>query len=201
MSTAHQNPEKREKREEREEQEKREEQDGPVKDTVIQDGVTCPGKAPWSLTASRLAALSMVPTIVLGIYILAQTNIPKLLLWLLILVVFIYPLRYLICARCPYYGQDCSTPFGKIVPHLFKKQEGKSMLLGLWLDLVFLAVLFVLPLPEVWKLGGFLLLLVWFGAQTFTSAVLTRMACSVCPLTFCPVGRMGRAIWMRGEAK
>jgi len=170
-------------------------------EVIIQDGVSCPHKAPWPLKASRLAGFSMLPTIILGIYILAQTNIPKLLLWSLVLVVFVYPLRYLVCARCPYYGQDCSTPLGKIVPHMFKKQEDKSMKLGLWLDLVFFMVLFVLPLPEVWQFGGFLMLLVWFGALIFMSAVLTRMACSVCPLTFCPIGRMGRAIWMREEAK
>ena len=80
---------------------------------------------------------------------------------------------------------------------MFKKQEGKSMLLGLWLDVVFFFVLFLFPLSDVWRLGGFLFLLLWAGAFALMIGTVTRIACTVCPLTFCPIGRAGRALWKK----
>lgn len=169
----------------------------PVPDTVFQDGVPCSRTAPWSEAVGKRTTLAFLPLILLGVGTLAMTSIPKLALWLALFGVFAYPLRYLVCARCPYYGQNCSTGFGKMVPRMFRKQEGRSMRLGLWLDVVILTVLFLLPLPETWQLGGALLTLLWAGAFALLGGVVTRMACSVCPLTFCPIGRAGKVIWGR----
>ena len=170
----------------------------PVQDEfVVQDGVRCPSRAPWAPRVSTLTSLTFIPIILLAFYTLAQTSVLKLLLWLLLFGIFAYPLRYLVCARCPYYGQRCSTMLGLTVPRMFRKQEGRSMLLGLWLDVAFFLALFLVPLPEVWRFGGFLLLLLWVGAFVLMIATVTHLACSVCPLTFCPIGRAGRAVWGR----
>ena len=168
----------------------------PIQDEfVVQDGVQCPRRAPWARTVSVLTSLTFIPIILLAFNTLVQTSLFKLLVWLVVLAVFAYPLRYLVCARCPYYGQRCSTMLGLTVPRMFEKQEGKSMLLGLWLDVVFFIALFLIPLPDVWRLGGFLLLLLWVGAFALMIGTVTRKACSVCPLTFCPIGRAGQALW------
>jgi len=164
---------------------------------VIQDGVACPHKSPWSPTVSKWSRLVFLPILVLPVIVLAQTSMLKLVLWLGALFVLLVPLRYFVCARCPYYGQSCSTDFGRIVPRLFKKQEGKSMRMGLWLDVVFFAFLCLFPLPEVWKIGGPLLVLGWLALFFGVFAALTRVACGACPLTFCPIGRAGRAFWSR----
>jgi hypothetical protein len=144
---------------------------------------------------SKITSLLFIPMIVLAVYVLAHASITRLAVWLVIFGLFAYPLRYLVCARCPYYGQPCSTNLGRIVPHLFKKQEGKSMKAGLWLDVVCFAVLLLFPLPDVWKMGGIGLTLLWFGSFFLMAAVLTRLACSVCPFTFCPIGQAGKALW------
>ena len=162
---------------------------------VMQDGVRCPSHAPWPRRVSTLTSLTFIPIILLAFYILAQANVFKLLTWLLLFAIFAYPLRYLVCARCPYYGQKCSTMMGLTVPRMFRKQEGRSMLLGLWLDVAFFLALFLLPLTEVWRVGGFLLLLLWVGAFVLMIGTVTRLACTICPLTFCPIGRTGRAVW------
>ena len=172
-------------------------QNAAQRDSVIQDRVSCPREAPWAPRVSKVTSLLFIPIIALAIYVLAQTSLLKLALWLLIFVLFAYPLRYLVCARCPYYGQTCSTNLGRMVPLLFKKQEGKSMKFGLWLDVVCITVLLLIPLPDVWRTGGILMLLLWCGVFFLMAAVLTRLACSVCPLTFCPIGQAGRAIWKR----
>ena len=169
--------------------------EGPTQGSVVQDGVTCPRTSPWPAGTNWTMRLMFVPVIVTPVYILAQTNLLKLGLWLLLFGLFAYPLRYLVCARCPYYGQPCSTDLGKIVPRMFKKQEGKSMRLGLWLDVVSFVLLFVLPLPEVWRWGGVPTILLWCGMFVALFLVMTKVACSPCPLTFCPIGRAGRAFW------
>lgn len=166
-------------------------------ETIIQDGVPCPRTTPWTPRSGRLTRLLFIPIIVLPIYILAQTSILKLFIWLLLLGIFAYPLRYLVCARCPYYGQICCTDFGRIVTRMFRKQEGRSMRLGLWLDVVFFAALCLVPLPEVYEWGGILMIFVWLAVFFGVFAGLTRLACSVCPFTFCPIGKAGRTLWGR----
>jgi hypothetical protein len=66
---------------------------------------------------------------------------------------------------------------------------------GLWLDVVFSLLLFALPLPDAWRQGGLLLTLAWLSVFTLMFALITQVACSVCPFTFCPIGRAGRAVW------
>lgn len=161
--------------------------------TIRQDGVLCPRKPPWNPSVSRVTGLPFMAILVLGIYILVvQGGFIQLVIWLLAYAIFSYPLRYLVCARCPYYGMDCSSSYGKLVARMFKKQEGKSMLLGLWLDVVFLSFLFVFPLIYIKSL---VFIIVWCGVFVLAFAVLSRLACAVCPFTFCPIGKGGRAFW------
>lgn len=167
------------------------------KDFLIQDGASCPRTPPWDPRVSKLTGLSFIPFIVLAIYILASTNIFQLVFWIILMGVFFYPLRYLVCARCPYYGQVCSSNMGVLVTKMFKKQNGKSMKLGLWLDVVIFLLLFLIPLPQSWKVGGILLMLVWIAVCFLVFATLTRLGCSACPFTFCPIGRAGRAFWSK----
>ncbi len=164
-------------------------------DSIIQDGIACPRKPPWDTKVSKITGLPFVLILMLAIYILFQAGILKLIIWILAFVILAYPLRYLICARCPYYGMDCSSGMGKLVPKMFKKQEGKSMVMGLWLDIVCFAFLFVYPLPYIWRIKGSIFIVVWCSAFFLTFIVLTRLACSVCPFTFCPTGKGGRAFW------
>ena len=164
-------------------------------ETIIQDGIACPRKPPWDPKVSKLTGLPFILILILGIYVLFQAGIIKLLIWLLAFGIFVYPLRYLVCARCPYYGMECSSGMGKLVPGMFKKQEGKSMKMGLWLDVLFFLFLFVYPLAPIWRIKGFLFIILWCAVFFLAFAVLTRMGCTVCPFTFCPIGKGGRAFW------
>ena len=161
---------------------------------IIQDGVSCPEQSPWPRKNMKWATMSFLPVGILGSYVLSRTDNIKFAIWIIIYVIFVYPLRYLVSALCPYYGQNSSNYFGIIVPRLFKKQEGKSMKTGLWLDVVFMSIMFVLPIPEMLRFGGYILLLVWIGSFLLLFFALGRMACRYCPLTFCPIGRATRAV-------
>lgn len=106
-------------------------------ESVIQDGVICPKTAPWGRHIGVLTTIPYIFIVIFAVIILARTSITAMVIWLLLLFAFAFPLRYLICARCPYYGQPCSTVLGMVTPKFFKKQENQSMILGLWLDVLF----------------------------------------------------------------
>ncbi len=163
-------------------------------DYVMQDGVSCPKKAPWD-GPNRLIVMPGSILMALGIYILVKTSLVALIIWLLVMFVLVYPLRYLVCARCPYYGQDCWSGNGKIVPRMFKKQEGKSMVLGLWLDVVLGAIILFIPLSFAIMDFGTIMAIAWFAAFFFMFMSMTRFGCSKCPFIFCPIGKAGRAFW------
>jgi hypothetical protein len=161
---------------------------------VLQDGVECPRQAPWKKTYSAAGIPGLI-LIALGVYILAKTSIAWLMIWGLIVFLFAYPLRYLICARCPYYGQQCWSGLGVAVTFMFKKQEGKSMMLGLWLDVVLGLIIFAIPLVLAVRYLAPAMTMVWCGAFLLMVGVMTRAGCASCPFTFCPIGKLGKRLW------
>lgn len=161
---------------------------------IMQDGVQCPVKPPWGPNNGRYAAIPGLIFFAMPVFILFKTSIPALIVWLAAFFIFAVPLRLLICARCPYYGMDCSTGAGKMVPYLFKKREG-SMVLGLWLDVVFGLFLFIQPAAYMHAYGGWILLLIWIAVFILMFSVTTRFGCLKCPFTFCPIGKGGRIFW------
>ena len=164
---------------------------------VWQDGCRGPRKAPWPPWISRLTALPFAAMFCLGAYILYSSSTVRLAIWLGVIAFAVFPGRYLLCARCPYYGQRCSTLLGLFTPFLHKKQEGKSMKLGLWLDLLEMIALFLIPIVDAWRVGGAWMLALWILVSAGAFLTLTRLACPSCSFTFCPIGRAGRAFGRR----
>ncbi len=72
------------------------------------------------------------------------------------------------------------------------------MKLGLWLDVVMFFLLFLIPLPMAWQVGGVWMIAAWLAVFFLVFAVLTGLACSASPFTFCHIGKAGRAFWSKG---
>jgi hypothetical protein len=161
---------------------------------VEQDGVCCPKEPPWPAWVAYASTFLFLPVVVMALVVLAQTSVWKLLGWLLILWAFLVPLRLLVCARCPYYGQSCPTLFGKLTARIFPKKQG-SMVLGLWLDVAAILALFALPLPDMLRYGGVGALFLWILLFTGAFLAIAKTACARCPLTFCPIGKAGGLAW------
>lgn len=165
-------------------------------DIIIQNNVPCPKKSPWSIEVSYLTMLTFPLIIALAFYIFLQTSMIKLAIWSAGLFILAVPLRYLICTRCPYYGQNCSLPIGKIFPYLFKNKEGKPMLpLGLWMDGIMFFFLFIFPIKDAWEVGGILLVFIWGYTNLTFVILLTRLGCTACPFTFCPFNNAAKTFW------
>lgn len=166
-------------------------------DFIMQDGIKCPKASPWEgrRHISNIVMLPLLTALVLGTYILVATSMKALIIWYTLLFVLLYPLRYMVCARCPYYGQNCYTPMGKLIPHLFPRQQGKSMKLGLWLDIVIAVPFFLMVYPFAYQLHGWRMVFIWFIISLIFFTFLTQLGCLNCPFAFCPVGKMGRQYW------
>jgi hypothetical protein len=167
----------------------------PAGDFITQDGCRCPAEPPWHPMVSRVTAVPIIVYFIIAALGMIKVGFLPFLLWFVLAAIKVYGIRYYVCARCPYYGKDCSSFFGRLVPLMHKKQENRSMVTGLKVDTLFWAILFFYPLYHFLKNGmmGFTLVYCfWFFMMV---GVLTRLACTVCPLTICPVGQMGRRTW------
>lgn len=162
---------------------------------LLQDGVPYPVNSPWPKRTSWMTQAAFPATLFLAIYILSHTSMVRLIIYLVLMVIIAWPTRYFLCARCPYCGENCCTIMGKYTPFLFKKQEGKSMKIGLWLDLIFFILLIFFPIYDAWEVGGFFLTAAWFFTSMLNLLLLNGMSCPVCPFTFCPIGKISRALW------
>ncbi|MBU0994348.1 MAG: hypothetical protein KJ737_17795 [Proteobacteria bacterium] len=162
---------------------------------IIQDGCHCPEDPPWHSTVSKITALPILFFFGIGAFGVAHLGYVYFFVWLVLAGIKIYGIRYLVCARCPYYGKNCSSFFGKLVPFMHKKQENKSMIIGLWIDTLFWGILFLYPLYYFlqYKMYGFTIL--YCLSFLLMVGTITRLACIICPLTICPVGKMGRIYW------
>lgn len=169
--------------------------DNHTQEFTIQDGCHCPNDPPWHPMVSKITAVPILLFFGVGFFGVAQLGYVYFLIWLILAGIKIYGIRYLVCARCPYYGKNCSSFFGKLVPLLHKKQENKSMVIGLYIDTLFWGILFLFPLYYFlqYKMAGFTIL--YCLSFIFMVGILSRLACTVCPLTVCPVGKMGRLFW------
>jgi hypothetical protein len=158
------------------------------------DGDTCRPKSPWP---KYVAVITFIPwpfVVVMAVYILFNTSLVMLAVWLTAFLLFFIPLRYLICAPCPYYGQNCSTIMGRLVPFMFKQRPGKPLAIGLWLDIVSFAVLSMIPVPYAWQLGGLGLTALWLAVFSLCLVSLGGLGCRYCPFTYCPIGKASRKV-------
>jgi hypothetical protein len=154
----------------------------------------CPPKSPWPKYSAVITFIPWPVISGLAVYILFNTSLVMLGVWLAAFLLFFVPLRYLVCVRCPYYGQNCSTIMGRLVPLMFKQRPGKPLAIGLWLDIVFFAVLSIIPLPYAWQLGGLALTALWLAVFAAFLVSLGVFGCRYCPFTYCPIGRASRGL-------
>lgn len=164
--------------------------DGPL--IFIQDGYPYPEKPPWDPGVTRITSSLVFIFFWAGLYGTFKVGFLTGIIWILAFCFKLFAVRYMVCARCPYYGCHCSCFYGKLAAFCFDKQENKSMELGLWIDLLVWSFIFMFPLYH-YIMGGMLfyagiwclLFLVMFGS-------LSILACSICPFEFCPQGLAGR---------
>ncbi len=143
---------------------------------------------PWPGYVSFATTFSALPAAALGTRALRRGSRIKLPLYGAAWAALTTVARRDICARCPYYGEYCSTLFGKITPLIWPRSDKPLVKQGFYWDLALLPLLFILPLPEVWhdSEAG---LAAYLAAWGLFLAAMYELACRRCPLEACPVPR------------
>lgn len=143
---------------------------------------------PWPRHVSFITTASALPPAVIAIRTLMKESPRKLPIYGGLWAALTTVSRRDICARCPYYGEYCSTLYGKITALMFPRSDKAMTTQGFYWDLVLLPAIFLYPLPQVYRRSK-RLLAGYLAAWTLFLSVMYNMACKRCPLEACPVPR------------
>ena len=143
---------------------------------------------PWPKHVSFITTGSALPAAAMALHALLREN-PRRLpvyggLWAALTTVA----RRDICARCPYYGEYCSTLFGRITPLMWRRSDNAMTTQGFYWDLILLPAIFLYAAPEVWRRSR-RFFAAYMAAWAFYLTIMYRLACRRCPLEACPVPR------------
>ncbi len=145
----------------------------------------CTGRNPWPTWVSFATTSSALPAVVLGYRSLWRGRRSKLPLWGGLWLVLATLSRRFICARCPYYGEYCSTLFGKVTPLIWRRDQRPLTAGGFLWDLVLAPALFILPAPDAYRISK-RYLLAYLSAWALFLVIMHRLGCRRCPLDMCP---------------
>ena len=147
----------------------------------------------WDRGAAVRNQVLMGAPVLVGSYAIAKQRPARLLLFLPAVMVFVTYWRRFICARCRYYGRECSTMLGvmtaRIMPRDDSRALGRNAMIA---DFAYIGALSLFPLPQVLKsrrLAALYLLSTAAGA----TAILVG-ACPKCGNEFCPMKDLSNRI-------
>jgi hypothetical protein len=140
---------------------------------------------PWPTSTAFITTGSILPISAIGTYALLKGNRRKLLLWGMLWGALTTVSRREICARCPYYGEYCSTLMGKITPLMWPRSDKPLTTQGFYWDIALAPALLLYPMPQVHRHSR-QLLAAYLAAWILYLATMYNLACKRCPLTMCP---------------
>jgi hypothetical protein len=143
---------------------------------------------PWPKPVSFITTGSALPASALALRALLKENRRKLPIYGGLWAALATVARRDICARCPYYGEYCSTLFGKVTPLMFPRSDKPLTTQGFYWDLALLPAIFLYPVPEVFRVSK-RLFAAYLAAWALYLTTMYNLACKRCPLEACPVNR------------
>jgi hypothetical protein len=129
----------------------------------------------------------------LGAHALAKYKPWKLLIYLPAAVGFVTAWRKFICARCQFYGKQCSTVMGITTAMLMPRDESRPLDRNAMIaDFSYIGALVLFPLPQVMKRTG--LAALYLASATAAVTAILLNACPRCGNDFCPMKDVHRII-------
>lgn len=136
-------------------------------------------------SAVRNQILMGVPAVI-GTYAIARYRAKKLLLYVPAVVLFLTYWRRYVCARCQYYGRECSTMLGIMTSRMMPPDESKALDRNAMIkDFAFVGLIALMPMPQAFKktrLG-----LAYLLSLLIATSALFFSACGRCQNDFCPM--------------
>jgi hypothetical protein len=154
--------------------------------TVPEDRCCAEADTPWDTAGAVRNQLLMSVPIVLGAVALWRYRARKLLVYIPAVVYFMTGWRRYVCARCQYYGRECSTLLGVATARMMPRDESRELdRNAMALDLAFIGALVALPLRQVLKSPK--LAAVYMAASAGGMGAILYGACGKCGNEFCPM--------------
>ena len=148
---------------------------------------------PWDMQSATINQALMTLPIVIGTYAIARYRARKLLIYLPAVIAFLTVWRRYACARCQYYGKECSTLFGlataKMMPRDTEHELDRQ---GMTIDLAYIGLLGIMPMRQVLKRP--LLAIVYLVAYAGGFGAILINACGRCGNEFCPMKDLRRMV-------
>jgi hypothetical protein len=117
----------------------------------------------------------------------------KLLVYLPAAAAFFTVWRRYVCARCQYYGTECSTMLGVITAKMMPRDETRHLdRNAMIVDFVFMGAIMLMPLRQVLKKPG--LAIAYLGITAAGMGSILFSACGRCGNEFCPMKDLNRML-------
>lgn len=148
-------------------------------------GVAGAGENPWPRgTAYVTTAFFGIP-VTMGAYALLRKAPRRTPLFAAMWVAISTAVRQVVCCRCEYYGQECSTLMGKWTATILEPDPGHPLTAeAFYLDFGLIAASLLYPLPQVFKMGKRYLALYALAIAAGGLGV-RLLACTRCPNDVC----------------
>jgi hypothetical protein len=107
-------------------------------------------------------------------------------------------MRRLVCARCQYYGQPCSTMLGIMTAKMMPRDESKALdRNGIYADFAVMFALGFYAAPQIDK--SLKLSLIYHASVVAAFGAVLFNACGKCGNDFCPMKDLHKAITKSGD--
>jgi hypothetical protein len=155
---------------------------------------------PWDRASAIRNQVLMFLPMPIGAYAIARFKPRKLPAYISGVIAFFTVYRHFTCARCQYYGRECSTMLGIMTARMMPRDEKKPLdRSGMIADLSLLGALAMVPIPQVFRKPWLALLyLASLGAGT---GAMLFTACGRCRNDFCIMKDVHRAATGGGRTK
>ena len=123
---------------------------------------------------------------VIGTLAIARSRPRRLMLYIPAFTFFLTGWRKFVCARCDYYGKECSTYLGvltaKIMPPARERPLDRN---AMWRDFAFMGALILMPLRDAFKSRR--MAVAYLASLIAGIATILVNGCGKCSNDFCPM--------------
>lgn len=145
-----------------------------------------PHESPWDHAGAVRNQVLMGAPLLVGSYAVAKHRPGKLLYYIPAAALFVTYWRRFVCARCQYYGQECSVMLGVMTARMMPRDESKPLDRNTMIaDFAYIGALWLLPVPQARKSGRLAALYLLSVASGLLAILLG--ACGRCGNEFCPM--------------
>lgn len=149
--------------------------------------------SPWDRDRAAVNQALMGLPILIGTIALAKYRARKLLVYIPAVVGFLTVWRKWVCARCQYYGTECSTLLGIVTARMMPRDETRELDRNAMIaDFAIMGAIMTMPLRQVLRKPSLAIAYLVATGAGMSSILLN--ACGKCGNEFCPMKDLRKVV-------